>query len=404
MLPWDYWSRTQRERHDEVSVSGPPVSESPAQRQSRAALRLAGGGAALGVLLVTALAGQLGSLFGAAFSLGQLPLLALAALGWLAPRSTSARAGSLLLLYAAGVLLAGITVALAGVTLVDPTLGPRPRRSEVVEALIPALLPLIGALGALLVLPALLLLRGVRVALARVLPLDPDTFRHWLGLVALVWFTLMPIASMPLLGGQPPMQALIERSGGLDEGALPVWYDSLYGLGWTLVLCLGAVGYPAWVRLGPALARLGLTWPGWRAILAGIALSVLMVPVFLGVDALAAVAVESVGLARTSSAWIEQLFGRGFGVSGALAAALAAGLGEELIWRGVIQPRYGLVLAALGFAAMHGFQYGPDGLISVLIAGLVLGLVRQRSNTTTAAVVHGGYDLWLLLGTLLHWF
>jgi uncharacterized protein len=82
---------------------------------------------------------------------------------------------------------------------------------------------------------------------------------------------------------------------------------------------------------------------------------------------------------------------------------LSAGLGEELIWRGVIQPRYGLVLAALGFAAMHGFQYGLDGLISVFIAGLVLGVVRARTNTTVSAVVHGGYDLWLLLGTLLHW-
>ena len=391
-------------------MSGPPVSESPL-RQSRPYLELVGGGAALGVLLVAAVAGQLGSLFGAAFSLGQLPLLALAALGWLAPRSGSARAGAILLLYGAGVLLASVMVLLTGVSLLDPTLTPPRRQSEllafwrdVAGVLLPVLSPLIAVLGLLLALPVLLLFRGVRVALARVLPLDPDTFRHWLGLVALVWFTLMPIASLPLLGGRPPLQAIIERGGGLEEGALPVWYDSLYGLGWTLVLCLGAVGYPAWVRLGAALARLGLTWPGWRAIVLGVGLSLLMVPVFLGVDRVAAVVVEALGLAPTSNAWIEQLFGRGFGVSGALAAALTAGLGEELIWRGVIQPRYGLVLAALGFAAMHGFQYGPDGLIAVLIAGIVLGLVRQRSNTTTAAVVHGGYDLWLLLGTLLHWF
>jgi membrane protease YdiL (CAAX protease family) len=236
-----------------------------------------------------------------------------------------------------------------------------------------------------------------------VLPLDPDTFRHWLGLVALVWFTLMPIASLPLLGGRPPLQALVERQGGLEGGALPAWYDLLYGLGWTVVLCLGAVGYPAWASLRAALVRLGLTWPGWRPVLAGVVLSVLMVPVFLGLDFLTARVIEALGLAPTSSAWIEQLFGREFGVSGALAAALSAGLGEELIWRGVIQPRYGLLPAALGFAAMHGFQYGPDGLISVLCAGVILGVVRQRSNTTVAAVVHGGYDLWLLLGTLLHW-
>ncbi len=69
----------------------------------------------------------------------------------------------------------------------------------------------------------------------------------------------------------------------------------------------------------------------------------------------------------------------------------------------MVQPRYGLLPAALGFAAMHAFQYGPDGLISVLLAGLLLGVVRTRSNTTVAAVVHGGYDLWLLLGVLAGW-
>src|SRR5205823_10727184 len=103
----------------------------------------------------------------------------------------------------------------------------------------------------------------------------------------------------------------------------------------------------------------------------GIAVSLAMVPVFLGVDRLAAAAVQALGLQPTSSAWIEQLFGRSFGVGGALAAAVSAGVGEELIWRGVVQPRYGLVPAAVGFAGMHAFQYGPDGLRSVLLAGLV---------------------------------
>jgi uncharacterized protein len=382
-------------------VGGPPLSE-PAARPARSYRHFALGGGALGVLVVAALAGQLGSLFGAAFSLGQLPLLALSVLSWLAPRSREARAGAVALLYVAGLLLAGTTLLLAGITLVDPALGSRPRRDDIIAALFPALVPLVVVLLVLLALPALLLSRSVRVALARVLPLDPDVFRHWLGLTALLWFTLMPVASLPLLGGRPPLQAIVERQN-LEGAALPAWYDLLYGLGWTVLLCLGAVGYPAWVRLGPALARLGLTWPGGRAIALGVVVSVLMVPVFLGVDRLAGAVVESLGLAPTSSEWIEQLFGRSFGVSGALAAALSAGLGEELIWRGVIQPRYGLVLAALGFAAMHGFQYGLDGLISVFIAGLVLGVVRARTNTTVSAVVHGGYDLWLLLGTLLHW-
>jgi membrane protease YdiL (CAAX protease family) len=100
---------------------------------------------------------------------------------------------------------------------------------------------------------------------------------------------------------------------------------------------------------------------------------------------------------------MERLFGSGFGVAGAVAGAVSAGVGEEIIWRGLVQPRYGLPAAALGFTALHAFQYGPDGLVAVLVAGVALGLVRHWANTTVAAVVHAGYDLWLLLAVVVGW-
>jgi membrane protease YdiL (CAAX protease family) len=251
-------------------------------------------------------------------------------------------------------------------------------------------------------LPVLLLARPVRVLLARWLPLDPDTPRHWLGLVALIWFSLMPLMTLPLLGGEPLLQAMAAQAG--QDAIDPISPSTLmYSLGWTVLLALVAVGFPRARRLPGALERLGLTWPGWRAIVVALAISVVMVPVFQGVDQVTTAIVEALGIPPTSSAWIERLFGRTFGIGLALAAAVSAGLGEELIWRGVVQPRYGLVLAALGFGAMHGFQYGLDGLVSVFLAGLVLGIVRQRSNTTVSAVVHGAYDFWGLLGILVGW-
>jgi hypothetical protein len=71
------------------------------------------------------------------------------------------------------------------------------------------------------------------------------------------------------------------------------------------------------------------------------------------------------------------------------------------VWRGLVQPRYGLLAAAVGFAAMHGFQYGPSSLVVVLVLGVCLGLVRRWSNTTVAVVVHGAYDLVLFLAVAL---
>jgi hypothetical protein len=65
--------------------------------------------------------------------------------------------------------------------------------------------------------------------------------------------------------------------------------------------------------------------------------------------------------------------------------------------RGALQPRLGLLLSNLFFVSLHAFQYGFDALLSVFIVGLVLGIVRARSNTTTSSIVHGLYDFILVM-------
>jgi len=351
---------------------------------------------ALGVLLALGLlwaTGQLGAALAAGLSYGQLPLLAIAVLGWRAERAPRARVLAVALLYTIGVGLTTVTLAMAWLALGGEG---APRAASA------SLAGLALVLLALLLLPALLLVRPVRLVLARVFPLEPDAFRHWLGLVALFWLVAIPLALLALLAGRPPLEALAVRTGA-EALEQPTALELLYGLGWTLILSLAAAGFPQARPLGAALVRLGLTWPGWRWLVVGIVLSVAMVPLFDLVDRAASAIVAGFGLATTPSSWIERLFGRSVGIGGVLVAALAAGLGEEVVWRGLVQPRYGLLAAALGFSAMHGFQYGPDGLLSVFVSGLVLGLVRRWRNTTVAAVIHTGYDFWLLLGMQLHW-
>jgi uncharacterized protein len=69
--------------------------------------------------------------------------------------------------------------------------------------------------------------------------------------------------------------------------------------------------------------------------------------------------------------------------------------------RGLLQPRLGILLPNLAFTAAHAFQYAPDALISVFVTGLILGLIRSRSNTSTAAIVHGSYDFFVILSDVL---
>ncbi|MDP9325938.1 MAG: CPBP family intramembrane metalloprotease [Candidatus Dormibacteraeota bacterium] len=81
----------------------------------------------------------------------------------------------------------------------------------------------------------------------------------------------------------------------------------------------------------------------------------------------------------------------------AIALALAAGIGEELLFRGALMPRLGNLPAALLFAVLHA-QYAISlATLEILILGLVLGWLRRRAGTTGAIIAHAGYDMILLV-------
>jgi membrane protease YdiL (CAAX protease family) len=80
---------------------------------------------------------------------------------------------------------------------------------------------------------------------------------------------------------------------------------------------------------------------------------------------------------------------------------LAAALGEETVFRGALQPRFGLVFTSILFALLHS-QYGLSfSTIAVFVIGLVLGVLRLRANTTTAMITHAVYNMSLGLITYL---
>ena len=81
--------------------------------------------------------------------------------------------------------------------------------------------------------------------------------------------------------------------------------------------------------------------------------------------------------------------------------ALAAGIGEEILFRGALQPVFGLWVTSFIFALAH-IQYGfTPATVLVFGIGVVLGVVRDRYNTTTAIWVHFVYNFALGLLTLL---
>lgn len=245
------------------------------------------------------------------------------------------------------------------------------------------------------VLAVVLLLPPVRRAVARITHIDPHNVVHTTALsmtstaFALNLFQVAALSPLVFaaLGNQEVAQQL--RQTYLDVLVFPFL---------TFVLA-ALLGVGLYVRRNQAqvLERLGLTLPTPRQL--GI-----VVVMVAGLIALAFVTEQVWQAADPKSleqvgGLSEALLGNLTGVGGAFAIGLSAALGEEIFFRGAMQPRLGLVPAALLFTSFH-VQYAiTPATLLVLVIGLVLGVLRQRTSLTVCILVHFFYNfISVLLG------
>jgi membrane protease YdiL (CAAX protease family) len=78
---------------------------------------------------------------------------------------------------------------------------------------------------------------------------------------------------------------------------------------------------------------------------------------------------------------------------GALAVGIAAGVSEETLFRGALQPRFGILVTSLLFAITHvQYAFTPATLV-ILVIGISLGWVRRRWGLPAAIVLHALYNM-----------
>jgi membrane protease YdiL (CAAX protease family) len=89
---------------------------------------------------------------------------------------------------------------------------------------------------------------------------------------------------------------------------------------------------------------------------------------------------------------------RGLGLDEILILAAAAGIGEEVLFRGVLQPSMGLVATSLTFGLLHALT--PAYFILATLMGAYLGWLQEATgNLLVPIIVHWLYDalaFWLL--------
>jgi len=271
----------------------------------------------------------------------------------------SARVGLYLLfgIPAALLLLAGLVVLIQG----DPVLA--------------ALLLLVGVgLGTPL-------LRPVRQVLARVTPLDPDSAIDMTGLcIVLGLIGFFAGTSLAPMAENPP--ELIPSIGILELLVQAVTFVAIAYI---------AVGFPHWRDLRAATARLGIVLPDPRTI--GIAV-VATFACFLvaGIAGFASQQLDP-GLSESLDEVVDQMTAQVQNPLGAVILGASAGIGEEAIFRGALQVRYGIVIPSLLFTMLHGPQYGFNlALLGLLGVSVILGLLRRQVNTTAAMITHALFN------------
>lgn len=220
------------------------------------------------------------------------------------------------------------------------------------------------------------LLPPTRRLLARFIPFSPRSIPDMVGLVIL------------LAGGTAAAVQLFFTTQ-VDEA--PGYTALILQLVLSIALAFLAVGTFIARTFRESLERLGVVRPTLRQV--GVAIALVPVAIVSSGISMFLVWLLQPDVYDRIQNNLEQVTTNFNSVGGALAIGLTAGIGEELLFRGAIQPRYGLIFTSLIFALLH-IQYDASFiLVGTFAAGIIFGIERRKMNTTTAIITHTLYNV-----------
>lgn len=238
------------------------------------------------------------------------------------------------------------------------------------------------AIGLGLLLP---LIPTFRKALARVTPLDPSSAIDMSGLSILLAIGAAFGVILVNIGTNP-----------VDLDVDAVNYGELFSTAvFEVALALVAVGWGVRRGLRDSWRRLGFTMPTPRVVLIALGFVVLAyIPSIAG-----SILTQELQphIPEQIDSVTEDMTADVQNPVGAVALGFSAGVGEEALFRGAIQPRYGVVVQAAIFALVHS-QYGLSFIVLGLFGvGLVLGIERHYFGTTAAVITHAVFNILAVL-------
>jgi membrane protease YdiL (CAAX protease family) len=233
------------------------------------------------------------------------------------------------------------------------------------------------------------LIKQFRMALARATPMDSASPIDFSGLAILLAIAAYLVYTLIFV---PPADADASDTV-MSSGATIT--SLIINVAAFVALAYVAVGYRIHRTGQEATNRLGLEWPNARTVTVGV---LAIVPAF--VFSIAGSLLTQIFQPEVVDRLEETIDTMTSGIQnpiGALILGLSTGIGEEVLFRGAIQPRYGIVIASAIWSLLH-VQYELTWVVAGLFAmGIMLGLIRKHYGTTAAIITHALYNVVIVL-------
>jgi membrane protease YdiL (CAAX protease family) len=232
----------------------------------------------------------------------------------------------------------------------------------------------------------LIFIPPIRKLISRSISIDPDNSVHTVSLsLTFLVFHVYILTAFSL------EELIEEASQGTTISTL--WTQDIL----LALIALAGVGWLQKRNTKETFARLGLVRPTARLFITGIAIAMGFVVINVILEQLASII--GIGIDPNVDKVTDQELGPLFStIPGILTLGLAAALGEELIFRGAILPRFGLIYTSILFTLVHA-NYGLSvATLIVFVLAISLGILRQRYSTTLTMITHASYNI--ILGLL----
>lgn len=221
--------------------------------------------------------------------------------------------------------------------------------------------------------------------LGNIADFDANAYVHQTALVLAIVLLAYTTIDIILVGG---VEGLAES---LETQQIGVFDAVLNVLIMPTVALLG-VGILTRRTWGAALVRLGLRFPTRDDLVYGVGMAVFCLALIVAFASVLSLFIPPEVLEEQSAA--SQQIARAFGGSLMLAflAAFSAAVGEEILFRGALQPIFGLVPTTIFFALLHSQYALTPASAAIVLVGGAFGWLRQRYSTTAAIIAHFIYN------------